>query len=268
MVHNNQYGNYPRADYVRFIKGTPTAWDALVEKDPNTLYFISEKGANNGLLYLGEKLISGAGTVIIQQGSSKKTNLNNLSDVELDVNVSDGSVLTYDAKKKKWVNKVLDIKNCDCEHKPSTPTETPDIELPEVFQGATQYMDGTEGLVPAPFAGDNELFLKGDGTWADPNSSIRGEIMALRQGDTGSIRAIAASEILKIYGKDVPEDFNTIEKIATWIIKNGVSVDSQEGANRLEALEKAVYGDDKTSATSGLIANQNNLLDIVICIKY
>ena len=265
MVHNNQYGNYPRADYVRFIKGTPTAWDALAEKDPNTLYFISEKSAENGLLYLGDKLISGAGTVIIQQGSSKKIGLNNLTDVELDINISDGSVLTYDAKKKKWVNKQIKVgSGCDC--KPSEPQPNPpvEIELPEVFIGATDFIDGTSGLVPMPRVGDNELFLKGDGTWADPNSAIRAEIMALRQGDTGSIRAIAASEILKIYGKDVPNDYNTIEKIAKWIIQKGVSIDSQDGANRLEALEKAVYGDDKTSTTSGLIANQKNLIEIVI----
>ena len=29
-------------------------------------------------------------------------------------------------------------------------------------------------------------------------------------------------------------------------------------------IEKAVYGDDKTSTTSGLIANQKNLIEIVI----
>ena len=102
MVYNNQNGRPPKADYVRFIKGTPTAWGALAEKDPNTLYFISEKDSNSGLLYLGDKLISGAGSVTIEQGGAKS--LSKLSDVLLDVNISDGSVLTYDAKLKKWVN--------------------------------------------------------------------------------------------------------------------------------------------------------------------
>jgi hypothetical protein len=35
-----------------------------------------------------------------------------------------------------------------------------------VFTGATSSTAGTAGLVPAPAAGDNAKFLKGDGTWA------------------------------------------------------------------------------------------------------
>lgn len=40
----------------------------------------------------------------------------------------------------------------------------------EVFQGASGGSNGTEGLVPQPMAskGDTGKFLKGDGTWADP----------------------------------------------------------------------------------------------------
>lgn len=33
--------------------------------------------------------------------------------------------------------------------------------------GATANADGAAGLVPAPEAGENEMFLRGDGTWAD-----------------------------------------------------------------------------------------------------
>ena len=33
--------------------------------------------------------------------------------------------------------------------------------------GATAKADGAAGLVPAPEAGENEMFLRGDGTWAD-----------------------------------------------------------------------------------------------------
>lgn len=35
------------------------------------------------------------------------------------------------------------------------------------FTGATANDDGTDGLVPAPDAGDNMYFLRGDGEWAD-----------------------------------------------------------------------------------------------------
>lgn len=35
-----------------------------------------------------------------------------------------------------------------------------------IFSGATSIDDGFEGLVPAPLAGEEDYFLKGDGTWA------------------------------------------------------------------------------------------------------
>jgi hypothetical protein len=35
------------------------------------------------------------------------------------------------------------------------------------MQGATEEENGTMGLVPAPSAGDNSKFLRGDGTWAE-----------------------------------------------------------------------------------------------------
>lgn len=38
----------------------------------------------------------------------------------------------------------------------------------DVFGRATASVDGTEGLVPAPVAGQQSQFLRGDGTWATP----------------------------------------------------------------------------------------------------
>ena len=40
--------------------------------------------------------------------------------------------------------------------------------LPSNMTGATASTDGASGLVPAPTAGDQTKFLKGDGTWAAP----------------------------------------------------------------------------------------------------
>ena len=40
----------------------------------------------------------------------------------------------------------------------------------DVFVGATATKPGTEGLVPAPKAGDNEKFLRGDGNWVTVES--------------------------------------------------------------------------------------------------
>jgi hypothetical protein len=44
------------------------------------------------------------------------------------------------------------------------------LETP--FIGATDSGDGTGGLVPTPFAGDEDKFLKGDGSWATAGSSV------------------------------------------------------------------------------------------------
>ena len=48
------------ANYVKFRRGTPASYAALEVKDADSLYFISEKGATQGVLYLGDKLISGS----------------------------------------------------------------------------------------------------------------------------------------------------------------------------------------------------------------
>ena len=40
------------------------------------------------------------------------------------------------------------------------------------FTGATSLTDGTHGLVPKPFAGDEEKVLRGDGTWGEAGTSI------------------------------------------------------------------------------------------------
>lgn len=44
------------------------------------------------------------------------------------------------------------------------------FERTEDMQGATASTDGTAGIVPAPEAGDDEKFLRGDGTWAEVQS--------------------------------------------------------------------------------------------------
>lgn len=43
-----------------------------------------------------------------------------------------------------------------------------------VFEGATSNDDGVQGLVPAPSAGEEGLFLRGDGAWANVSGGQRG----------------------------------------------------------------------------------------------
>jgi hypothetical protein len=52
--------------------------------------------------------------------------------------------------------------------------------------GATASTAGTHGLVPQPAAGDNNKFLRGDGTWANTNSTVY-VISATQPSDTSLI---------------------------------------------------------------------------------
>lgn len=45
-------------------------------------------------------------------------------------------------------------------------------DLPRDFTGATSSVAGSEGLVPAPLAGDQDKVLKGDGTWGTAEASL------------------------------------------------------------------------------------------------
>jgi hypothetical protein len=59
--------------------------------------------------------------------------------------------------------------------KPSTGIPATDLAtgvIPGVMTGASASEAGATGLVPAPAAGDNAKFLKGDGTWGTPSATV------------------------------------------------------------------------------------------------
>lgn len=211
---------------VRFVKGTPEAFEKLTEKNASTLYFICEPDADRGILYLGDKII----------GDGVGSNV-------------------------------------------------------DVMTGATSETDGAAGLVPAPEAGEQELFLSGSGKWLDPtepikdffnfeelpdgvesigdlinslaedatkeaietiigevpeDSTVMAEIEKIQDSidtlnggpdDEGSIANIAAAEVAKIVA-DAPEDFDTLKEIADWITSNPDSVPALN--SRVTNLEELV----------------------------
>lgn len=55
-----------------------------------------------------------------------------------------------------------------------------------VFTGASASAAGKRGLVPAPASGDNNKFLRGDGTWSDdrPSAAFVGETLVFYSGGT------------------------------------------------------------------------------------
>jgi hypothetical protein len=46
------------AHFVKFVRGTPAQYHALIHKDADTLYFIYEADESAADLYLGTKLIA------------------------------------------------------------------------------------------------------------------------------------------------------------------------------------------------------------------
>lgn len=136
------------SQYVKFLRGTPTAYAALETKDKDTLYFISAVDSPIGKLYLGDIQVSG---YITSDGVNVIDTLGELTDVDLS-GLQDRQIIVYDANSSKWI-----------------PMDLPQAVSNSVMVGATAETAGSAGLVPAPEAGDEEKFLRGDGTWANIN---------------------------------------------------------------------------------------------------
>lgn len=255
MAISTQYGNY-----VKFLRGTVAQWASMTPEDKNsdTLYFISDTGAATGKLYLGEKLISNGDL-------SSATSISDLNDVLISEGITDQSILVYDLESQKWVNKsILDV-----------------IQLiSDEFTGATAEAAGTAGLVPAPQIGEQDYFLKGDGTWSPievvPPTEIEEletKINTLVGEDTGKSVATIAGEVadekIALIVNNAPEAFDTLKEIADWIENHEETVDIVNVTNRVTDLEEILNGTpagedpEEQPAVPGLIANVNNLEDRV-----
>lgn len=233
-------------DYVRFIRGNQAAFTALLQKDPNTLYFISEEGASTGSLYLGSKLISGSvgesslGNVIIE-------------------NIGDKQILYFDYASSSWKNGSI-------------------YEAIGPMGGATANNDGYGGLVPTPKAGQQNLFLRGDGTWSeavdfDSNnfSKVSGKVSLLnfetakagdilRKSSVGKLEWVNQESFLS----EVNNKISTLEGMVERI-EGGVTrkiVESIYGIDvNAEDAENYIYMVPKDSA------NDNNLYDEYMVIE-
>lgn len=241
---NTQYGNY-----VKFIRGTEASWKKIKDeqKSSDTLYFISDTGSASGKLYLGAKLISNGAL-------SSATSLSQLNDVLIGEGITDQSILVYNASENRWENKsILDIF----------------LAMNEVFKAADDENDGAAGLVPAPAAGQQNLFLRGDATWADPVAGVMetiGEIQTQIQTMVGedlnmSMRAIAqaeASAAVATIVAQAPDQFDTLKEIADWIQANQGAVDVAGLTTRVGTLENVIFGveADEEAGTEAVVGLQ------------
>lgn len=199
--------------YVKFLRGTESAFNKLTKKDNDTLYFIyNSEDASKGSLWLGNKQIitgtSGGGT-------TTGLDLGDLKNVLIS-EIKDKDILSYDATSSKWVNRSID-----------------EI-VAEVMSGATPEAAGKAGLVPAPQAGDQSKFLRGDGVWAevpvvnltkDQINAIPGLITTVGKIDgdentEGSFRQVIKQQVTNLVG-GASEAFDTLKEIQDWITTDG-----------------------------------------------
>lgn len=130
------------ANYVKFLRGTVTAYNNLANKDKDTLYFVTEdKDSTTGKLYLGSVELSGS---INESGIVGY--LSELKDVDTSGAVRN-NILGFNGT--EWV-----------------PMDVNALVQVSVMGGANADVAGTAGLVPAPAAGEENYFLRGDGSWA------------------------------------------------------------------------------------------------------
>lgn len=201
--------------YVRFLRGTKAAFDKIEIKDIDTLYFIYDsEDQTKGSLYLGNKLIGGG-----NGSTATVTDINDLANVLIS-NVQDKQILTYDASTKKWVNK--------------TPEE---IQI-EVMTGATADTVGTSGLVPAPAAGEQDKYLRGDGMWAAPLSDE--QLTTLGKVDGLETRVGSIETKYDNLIKDAPAALDTLKEIADWITEDETG--TQALIQRVTNIETKVTG--------------------------
>ena len=82
-------------------------------------------------------------------------------------------------------------------------TEWDSVPDPQTMTGATAIADGTGGLVPAPSAGDEGKFLKGDATWANvPDPQVMTGASSSAAGTSGLTPAPAAGDNTKFLRGD------------------------------------------------------------------
>lgn len=238
-------------NYVKFMRGSQALYNSLATKDQDTLYFVYENiGDDHGKLYLGNKLISGSSSNI-----DGDISINDIEDIVLDANLSDGDVLIYDEAEGKWVNSTL-----------------ANALSVAVMDGATADLDGTSGLVPVPRAGDQLKYLRGDGTWAtveaqlpqeqlDDISDLKSSVATLIGDDAGkSVATIAAEKVAELLiPENADESLDTLQEIATWIQTHPGDVAEMNSdivllQEKVGALEDLLNGDENDDGLSSRVS--------------
>lgn len=214
-------------NYVKFERGSKRAFQRLIDKNPNTLYFITDED-NKIYMYLGDKLITGGGNVSIDNSS-----IDSLADVVL-TEVGQNQILIFDEEANAW-------KNVDLATALSA----------MVMVGASSENDGASGIVPKPLKADKDKFLKGDGSWSKISVTDLSEYVE-------GARLIKDKEIEKLEKLVIDENGNTV-------ISGTVSAENVIGLNDLiEEKTQEIIGslknkvDNLDEILNGIEEDQDN----------
>lgn len=212
------------ANYVKFMRGSLTAYRALTEVDTDTLYFLTDPDTSDGWLYLGSKLISGPCS-----GMTPETlKLTDLMDVAISENVTTDSLLAFNATSGQWEN-----------------WEFKDL----IFQGASATIGGLTGFVPAPKVGEQNYFLRGDGTWAPGCAAHQTFEVAVDDGESHTVA------IVRIVGDNIVNDgdlvivqdliYGSKYQYTTYVYSNGnwKALDGQYDAENVYFKSDLVFTD-------------------------
>lgn len=230
------------ADYVKFIRGNQAAFNALNQKDSNTLYFISEDGASTGSLYLGSKLISG--------GASESQ----LGSIVIE-NLGDKQILYFDYASNSWKNGSI-------------------YDAIGPMGGASETKDGYSGLVPTPKAGKQNLFLRGDGQWAEAvefnnsnfTKNLSGKVTLLnfeeatpgdilRKSSVGSLEWVNEETLFTAVNSKISTLQSMIEQLEGGVVRTIVNSTDEIDINA-EDVDKYIFMIPKTDTS-----DTNNLYD-------
>lgn len=221
-------------NYVKFTRGTPTAYENLQNKDPDTLYFISEKDEDTGVLYLGTKIIAGGSSGV------SVTSLKDLTDVLIGESITNNSLLVFDESSGKWITKTL--------------AQVFDLMVP-IMVGATETEDGKAGLVPVPLKNQHDFVLMGDGTWSSGLKDLTAIVNTLVGADVDLSAREIAEDVFETYVGSL-DDF---KELMDWLENNPDFTDFNK---RLITVEGTLYDQgskDEGTYIPGLTSVVSNL---------
>jgi hypothetical protein len=166
-------------------------------------------------------------------GGSTVTNLSDLADVMITNDIDFDALLVYDKHDKVWVSYSFDALT---------------------FAEASENAPGMAGLVPAPPVGSQNLFLKGDGTWANPCDSTLIYTIETEKGQTHdqAIQEVLTDDVIVNNGDIVivkdcifRDTENDIEKLqhTSYIYKDGnwIAMDGNYNAENVYFQNNLVF---------------------------